>query len=411
MMKRMTCILVCLVVLLMSGCEFFPVPSNTPGASGADATVAGTVTIDSAAPQESPSNTAGQTTAPAEAVTVEPTEEPTAEPTTEPTTVPDPGEGMIFPNSDTELLMWSELIVLKADKLDLARNEIYARAGYKFSSKTLSDYYGKLSWYKIDPAFSEGSFTDIQRANIKLIQCAERAIKGETLEIKSGTKLDYDQDGTLETLTFTGDDSHMNLKLKDGTTTTPWSISCDTPSKKVYLGDINFKDKLLDLFVDEFGPSDDYAVYVAGIKHHAFLVRTTAGAVPCTIKQIKPDGKGTVTTTSRMNILMTWFCPVKYKLNSAGKLVFVPQASYSMSNFKCKTKVDIPLKASASASSAVALTVPAGTEVKLVSTDDKKWIKITAPGGTGWLEMETLITLANPNIDGIDAFDGLVLAD
>lgn len=402
MIRRIAAAVVCILLVFASGCEFFPVPSASPGSSASASVSAGTGSTEPSASASS------STVAPTEAATEAPTEEPTAEPT--PT--PDPTEGMIFPNSDTELLMWDDLIVLDAKKLDLARNEIFARAGYKFTNSYYTDYFGKFSWYKVDTSFSESQFTEIQLANIHLIQAAEDAIKGLLHYIPSGTKLDFDQDGTLETLTYSApDDYHMNLKMKDGGTTTSWNINCDTPSKKVYLGDIDFQDGMLDLFVDEFGPSDDYALYVAGIKHHSFLKRTPSDTLPGVPKSLKLNGHGIISTTRRMDILMTWFSKVNYKLNSSGKIVFVPQSSYSMENFICKTKVNIPLKSSASSSSAVAFTIPAGTTVKLVSTDDKKWIKIKAPGGTGWLQMADLMTLANPYLSGMDAFDGLIMAD
>lgn len=408
MNKVLVTALLCLTLVLASGCDLFPVPSESFGSTTpkGDATSTPEQTMATA---EATAETAVPTDAPSATPTTEPTEEPTEEPTPVPTATPNPTEGMIFPDSDTELLMWDELIELKADKLDLARNEIFARAGYKFTKDYYIDYYGNLAWYEEDPGFSESKFTDIQRANITLIRAAESAIKGLLVEIKSGTKLDYDQDGTLETLTFSApDENHMNLKMKDGTATTAWNIECVEPSKKVYLGDIDFEDGLLDLFVDEFGPSDDYMVYAAGLKHKSFQDH---GTMPGQIRQLKLDKKGAIATSQRMNILMTWFCNVKYKLNSSGKLAFVAQSSYPMGNYKVKTKVALPLKSKAESASAVAFTVPAGTEVQLVSTDDKNWIKIKAPAGEAWLEMVDPYTLKDPNIPGIDAFDGLLLAD
>ncbi len=410
MNKRAITILILIVLVFSAGCDMFPVPSDPYGPPTATVVpttepAASSETIATPAPTVTPE--AATTTAPAEDQTA--TALPTPSPTPVPTPTPDPTDGMIFPESDDRLLMWDELISLSAERLDLARNEIYARAGYSFTKDYYKKYYENLAWYNENPDFNENQFSDVQRANVTLIRAAESAIKGLLTEIKSGTKLDYDQDGDLETLAFgSPDENHMNLKMKDGSASTAWNIECVEPSKKVYLGDIDLKDGILDLFVDEFGPSDDYQVYVAGVKHKSFLKRDI---VPGAIKQLKLDKKGSISTTKRMNILMTWFCTVKYKLNSTGKLVFVAQSSYTMSNFKCKTKVALPLKVTAKADSAVAFTVPAGTTVTLISTDDKKWIKIKTSAGQGWLEMADAFTLKDPNISGIDAFDGLLLAD
>lgn len=400
MFKRILTLLVCLTLLLAGGCGLprprATAPQETTAATSAAATPGeeGPPATETAAPE---------TPAPTDA----PTEAPTAPPA--PTASVNPADGMIFPDSDTRLLTWEELIGLDAETLDLARNEIFARAGYAFTKQKYKDYYGKCSWYKPDAAFSEKNFSETQLVNIKLIQVAEGAVKGGLTPIPSGTTLDYDQDGKLETLTFNApDDYHMNVRLAEGDAVTTWAIECENPSKKVYLGDVDHGDGLLDLFVDEYGPSDDYFIYVAAIKSGGFMQRDS---VPGAISQMKVNGKGTVSTMRRMSILMTWFARVSYRLNKAGKLVFVEQDSYSMDNYECMTKVDIPLKASPGASAATALTVPAGTKVKLVSTDDREWIKIKAPGGTGWLQMKDSTNLVNPGLSAYDAFDGLNWAD
>jgi hypothetical protein len=407
MTKRLLAALTCLFMITMSGCEFFAVPS-------ASATLPVSTETTAAAPTNIFA-TEDATSDPDGTSTEFPTEEPTA-----PTSTPDMTEGMIFPDSDTKLIQWADLIALNADKLGFARNEIYARAGHKFTTKKYADYYGALAWYHADPSFKDSSFSDIQWANIHLIQAAEDVLAGKLYHVPSGTKLDYDQDGTLETLTYTATGgTKMTLKMKDGSTTTTWTIACENPSKKVYLGDIDYEDGMLDLFVDEAGPSDDYSVYVAGVKNNAFLQRgNVPGSVNSSSKKnpFKPDGKGVITTLMRMDIVATDFFIVKYKLNSSGKLVFSPQSSYdfisfSSDHYKAKTKVPIPLRASASSSSAVSLTVPADTDVEFVSTDGAKWIQIKAPAGTGWLELAAPLKLKEPNIQTLDAFDGLVMAD
>lgn len=421
MTRRIIAVFTCLLLVFAAGCDFFAVPSSTPAPS--------TSAVTTEAPSEAPSDSSstsdtGATTEPTqEATTDEPTATPSPapSPTVAPTATPNPTEGMIFPDSDTKLIPWKSLVALKADKLALARNEIYARAGYKFTTKKYADYYEKLSWYKADPSFSESNFSAIQLANIHLIRVAESAIKGLPFEISSGLKLDYDQDGDLETLTVTfPDDNHATVAMKDGSTTTLWKITGDNLIKKAYLGDISFTDSKLDLFIGEAGPSDDFSVYVAGLKHHAFLQR---GNIPGNVKggttKKNPfyfDGKGRITTLRRMDTIGTDFFVVRYKLDSSGKLVFVPASlynfiSFNSSKYMVKAKVALQLHKTASASSPYTVSIPIGTSVQLVSTDAKKWVKIKAPGGTGWLELAGFGMLANPNISSYDAFDGIVMAD
>lgn len=79
----------------------------------------------------------------------------------------------IFPQSSTAYLTDYDLQGCSSFKLYLARNEIYARHGYAFSSPDLQSYFGSKIWYTplYDAAhFNEGVFNSVEWANIKLIQ-------------------------------------------------------------------------------------------------------------------------------------------------------------------------------------------------------------------------------------------------
>jgi hypothetical protein len=121
---------------------------------------------------------------------------------------------------------------------------------------------------------------------------------------------------------------------------------------------------------------------------------------------------GYITTQKRMNILMTWFASVKYRLNSSGKMAFYPYAWYSMMNFKCKTKVALPLLKTADKDhQQTAFLIPAGSTIYLQKTDDKKWISIKYGSKTGWLLMSDAMTILDPYAPATDIIDGLVMAD
>jgi len=377
------------VVFLLSGCWMTPAP--VPGGPTSAPT-----TADPGAPTAAPTADPGATSAPSV--------EPTGGPGTD-------TEGMVFSDSDTRLLMWNELTPLTEAELGYAKNEIYARAGYAFKTAKYADYFGKFGWYKVDPAFDAGKFTAIQLANIKLIDVAIRTLAGKLTYIPSGTVLDFDQDGVLETLTYKApSDYNMKLTLKEpGKATAYWNVACDTPSKKVYLGDLSSKDSVLEMFVDEFGPSDDYQIHVAAVKPTAFSSR---GLVPGSVGDFKLLGVGKISTLQRMNILMTWFTTVQYKLNAAGKLAFVPQSFYDMGNFKCKTKVALPLlKTSNIDLQETAFLIPVGKTIYLQKTDDKKWISIKYGTKVGWLLMADLYTIMDPYAPATDIIDGLFMAD
>ena len=56
----------------------------------------------------------------------------------------------IFSDSSTKEIERSELVNLSLDELEKAKNEIFARHGHDFSSKTLKEYFEGKSWYKAE---------------------------------------------------------------------------------------------------------------------------------------------------------------------------------------------------------------------------------------------------------------------
>ena len=81
----------------------------------------------------------------------------------------------IFPDSDTRLLTQADLAGLSDWELKVARNEIYARHGRRFTSARLQAHFDSCSWYEgtVDAdQFDETVFNDVERANIALLYAA-----------------------------------------------------------------------------------------------------------------------------------------------------------------------------------------------------------------------------------------------
>lgn len=66
--------------------------------------------------------------------------------------------GYICPNSDSEKLSTEEVLALSKKERRLARNEIYARYGRKFSDQSLQDYFDSQDWYV--PLYEPEEFND-----------------------------------------------------------------------------------------------------------------------------------------------------------------------------------------------------------------------------------------------------------
>jgi len=107
----------------------------------------------------------------------------TASPTTKPTAKTTSGTGSssgkgtdssyIFPNSSKKKLTREDVLSIDRSLWGYARNEIYARHGYKFTKKIYADYFAKKSWYKAG-GFSTKDLNDIEWYNMDLIKAMEK---------------------------------------------------------------------------------------------------------------------------------------------------------------------------------------------------------------------------------------------
>ncbi len=317
-------------------------------------------------------------------------------------------EGMMFPDSDERLIMWEELVPLGPEALALARNDFFAREGYVFQKQMYIDHYSPLAWYEPDESFSYDQFNEIQRANILLIQVAEARSGNGLLYIPSGTTLDFDQDGVLEELTYDApDDNTMNIVLHDTDDDYNWNIDYDSPHNEVFLGDISYEDGILDLFTDFDGASSDFESYIAGVTENGFLER---GVVAGICDDIRMTGDGSLTASTSMWVMMSWFAPVKHTLGADGKLVKVPEPEYFFGEFPCTTIIDVPMRSAPDASMASDLTIPAGSAVTLISSDNIEWVKIRWGDQEGWLHLDGF-KVTDLDKYSYTVFEGLIIGD
>lgn len=92
--------------------------------------------------------------------------------TQQPVATPTPDPEYLLPDSDSRLLTETDLDPLTWEELCLARNEIFARHGRKFTTPEIDRYFSEKSWYHgtISPAdFSDSLLSETERANIQTI--------------------------------------------------------------------------------------------------------------------------------------------------------------------------------------------------------------------------------------------------
>jgi len=98
--------------------------------------------------------------------------------------------GLLFADSNIRNLTRAELQRLSADRLHIARNEIFARRGRYFKDDALRAYFEQFPWYQ--PHAWEVPLTPVEQANVGLIQSVEApaaASRGITAPVPDETNM------------------------------------------------------------------------------------------------------------------------------------------------------------------------------------------------------------------------------
>jgi hypothetical protein len=77
-----------------------------------------------------------------------------------------------------QLLKVEALRKLSMRDLRVLRNSIYARRGRAFKSQILRDHFSGMSWYKVDPAYTDARLSKTDQRNIALIKSVENEFGG-----------------------------------------------------------------------------------------------------------------------------------------------------------------------------------------------------------------------------------------
>src|SRR5262249_7253169 len=97
--------------------------------------------------------------------------------------------GFLFADSNLRHLTRADLQRLSADRLHIARNEIFARRGRSFKDDALRAYFSKFPWYR--PRAWDVLLGSVEQANVELIQSIEAPAavsRGVTAPLPAHTK-------------------------------------------------------------------------------------------------------------------------------------------------------------------------------------------------------------------------------
>lgn len=350
------------------------------------------------------------TTAPATAETTAKSSEKAA-PLETPGENPAKDDSFIFPESDSKKLDAAAIKSIKPELLPFARNEIYARRGYVFTKDVFKDYFAKKSWYIPNPSFSTNDLNDIEKYNADLIKSYEdqksgtQQNTGSIITIYKAEVLvsvDLNGDGTKEKIIYKPSNSQFIVSSK------PVSFTFDAPVESFAIVDINTKDKLKEIVISDYGPSDDYRssyYYFDGSK--IVKMGETEGLFN---SGVKFNGTGKITAETRGSILQTWFFNKSFKLSNQHKIVEIPQELYT-TDYDVTFKMQLNLyKNKGDASPSISVTK--GEKAKIIATDDKAWCLLkTSKGIKGWIVVNSFNTLKNNGLNAAEVFDGLCYAD
>lgn len=179
---------------------------------------------------------------------------------------PEKTDTYILSESNKRYIEYTEILDFDTEKLNLAKNEIYARHGFIFSTSNIAEYFGNCAWYKPSVSasdFKDSVFNKYEIANIALLEEYEK-LSSYTypLEVKDGetVKVDLNGDGKLEKISLLikkekREDSYYDFKTIITVNDTTMKYNCDS-SPNLYIVDINTKDTAKEICFEKWEPND-----------------------------------------------------------------------------------------------------------------------------------------------------------
>lgn len=192
-------------------------------------------------------------------------------------------------------------------------------------------------------------------------------------------------------------------------------IVMDSPGTDCfYIVDLDASDSYKEIALFDQGPSDDPVTYF--LRYQNGDIRLV-GSVPdnpvsdtCHF-QNDASSRGEVIARFRLSILQTWYAEGYWKVNSAGKLSFEPQAVYyPIGDCEAALLCELPLYTAPDREGEFFMAEP--EKVTFTATDDKNWVQLETENGTsGWFYVENYDTIADIGKNAQEVFGSLVIAD
>lgn len=224
-------------------------------------------------------------------------------------------------------------------------------------------------------------------------------------KIKSGAKVDLNGDKKTEAISWKStleneEEGISCVEVKVGNASLKvigsGGVDVSTPAE-VYYGDINKSDKYKELFIvqstylnminvdilrydgKKITRAKFNSIIEDGSKYpfNSLYVESTKGYYEDKLQDfVKPDGKGSFTSTDICYMMGTWDRNPTYTLSKSGFTFTEKSSSTYKMNIKTKTLKDAIYRTGTSANAKKA-TLKKGTSITFVLTDLKEWVKFT----------------------------------
>ncbi len=249
--------------------------------------------------------------------------------------------------------------------------------------------------------------------------------------IKDSTEEGYDKEYSMK-VDLDGDGTKETVVLKTMIDLNGYGISeydlfvnehnsneeGESINPKFNIVDMNKNDKYLEISVSEEGASSDYQTTF--FRYDGKELKTLAkiqgyyGKFPegDYMGDLIIDGSGTVKTSSRGEILQTWFYDDFYELRDNDEFVHIVKQLYPMITEVTMLRDLKTVKKRENSKEAFILKL--GEKAKILETDNKHWVSIkNFKGDIGWFYVDDFYMIygQDEDLSAIDYFDGLMMAD
>lgn len=300
------------------------------------------------------------------------------------------------------------------ETLAIARNEIFARKGYKFESEKYKNYFNSKKWYKPQTDNHSIKLNNIEEYNVSLIKYYEHLYSKEhnylnntqpnSFKKENMVLIDLDGNGIKDSINFNTD--HQTFQLTVNGVTIDGQGDCVIDSFAVV--DIDKRDKIQEIVISELGPSDD--PNSTFFFYNGTEIKQIGEVYSLFYRGITFDSLGKINVHSRGAFLQTWFFNISYHLDENHILTKYPDQIYR-TDYSLFLKQSLKIYFDQDENSDFTIIEPT-TIINIIGTDNKKWCLVETENGIkGWFFVDNYYFINGTGVEAFKIFYGLSYAD